>query len=74
MRAVFRVTEKRENMHGTDTTGISITLVPVQKAQQNQAIFHGTPNGKLQLQILNQEAAKEVEVGKDYFVDLTPAR
>lgn len=32
-----------------------------------------TPCGEIKMQIVNPEAAKQIELGKEYFVDIIPA-
>jgi hypothetical protein len=40
---------------------------------ENEAFFQATPAGKMILEIATPEAAAQFEVGKDYYVDFTPA-
>jgi hypothetical protein len=39
----------------------------------NEGWSKWTPSGSISLHITNPEALKRFEVGKDYFVDFTPA-
>jgi hypothetical protein len=42
-------------------------------SEENNKYFKWTPNGRITLGILNPEAAAIFEVGKEYYVDFTPA-
>jgi hypothetical protein len=53
-------------------TGKKISLLPVVcGSEENEAFFRYTPSGKIEMQTLNEEAAKQFEVGKNYYVDFT---
>lgn len=59
-----------------DAPGVtaSVELVPVYTgSEENKKFFKYTPGGEIKLQVVNPEAAKQFEIGKDYFVDFTPA-
>jgi hypothetical protein len=52
----------------------TVVLYPVSgNSEENKQFFRWTPTGKIELGILNPEAAKQFEVGKEYYVDFTPA-
>lgn len=69
VRAKFKVTSKT-----LAESGISIVLAPVTHgSMENQAFFNYTPWGKMELGTINEEAAKQFEVGKEYYLDFTPA-
>jgi hypothetical protein len=52
----------------------SVTLYPVTGGgDENKEFFASTPNGKIELNILNEEAAQAFKKGKEYYVDFTPA-
>lgn len=40
---------------------------------ENDEFFSATPNGEIRLGIGNTQAAEQFEVGKQYYVDFTPA-
>ena len=42
-------------------------------SEENKNFFKWTPGGKIELQVVNPEAAEKFELGKEYFVDFTPA-
>lgn len=51
-----------------------VTLYPVNgNSEENASFFKWTPSGKIELGVLNPEAAKQFEPGKEYYVDFTPA-
>lgn len=54
------------------TTGI--TLAPVcSGCEENKAFWKYTPSGKIEFSTINTEATKQFEVGKEFYVDFTPA-
>ena len=40
---------------------------------ENSKFWDATPSGKLELGTINPEAHKQFELGKEYYVDFTPA-
>jgi hypothetical protein len=47
---------------------------PVQgNNEENKKFFSASPSGKLEIGVMNPEAAKQFEVGKSYYLDFTPA-
>lgn len=54
----------------------AVQLYPVYSSEpesENAKFFNATTGGMIQLNIVNAEAAKSFEVGKEYYVDFTPA-
>jgi hypothetical protein len=41
--------------------------------EENKKFFSATPSGKLEIGVMNPEAAKKFEVGISYYLDFTPA-
>jgi hypothetical protein len=76
VRAKFRCTEKadRATSYGATSqpTSAHVTLTPV-SGPENKPWSQYTPCGQIQMQIDNPTAFNEFQVGKDYFVDFTPA-
>jgi hypothetical protein len=79
VRAKFRCTEKTsrssasgygEKPQPVDTE--EVTLVAVM-GDENKEWSKWTPSGSLKMQINNPAALAAFEVGKDYFLDFTPA-
>lgn len=51
-----------------------VHLMPVTSGSpENDQFFKWTPNGSIDLGILNEEASKHFTPGKEYYVDFTPA-
>jgi hypothetical protein len=42
-------------------------------SDENKKFFKWTPSAKIELGTVNEEAAKAFEIGKEYYVDFTPA-
>lgn len=57
-------------------TGAKIEMAPVYSddpSHPNKAFWEATPNGKIEIQINNPLAIQQFEVGKEYYVDFSPA-
>lgn len=68
VRAKFQCTA----VHGEAAK--TIALLPVYSgSEENKSFFSYTPGGSITLAIVNEEAAKQFEVGKEYYVDFTLA-
>ena len=55
-----------------DTSRIKLTPVFADENQENKVFFKYTPGGSIDLQVVNPDAAKQFEVGKEYYIDFTP--
>lgn len=52
----------------------SIKMIAVSDgSEENKRFFRWTPNGQINIGILNPEAWKQLELGKSYYVDFTEA-
>lgn len=51
---------------------VEMTAV-VDGSEENRGFFAATPNGQLNLYLVSDETAARFEVGKSYFLDITPA-
>ena len=79
VRAKFRVQSiKREQASLWDGTKSipretrTIELFPVSSGtEENKAFFASTPSGRIELGVVNLDAAKEFELNKEYYVDFT---
>lgn len=71
---------------GTDEKGVrkygegrlyTISASPVygngDPTHENTKFWEATPNGSLELGMVNEETAKLFEIGKEYYLDFTPA-
>jgi hypothetical protein len=69
MRAKFICTSKTETMQG-----IEVTLHPVVNgSEENKKFFKYTPYGDIKIGTINQDAAAEIVIGAQYYVDFTKA-
>lgn len=71
VRAKFKVVEITEREFGK-----SVTLQPVYSSDpnsENGQFYKATPGGKIELSTVNDEAAKQFEIGKEFYVDFTEA-
>lgn len=65
VRAKFYVTSKENGR---------IQMSPVvDGSEENKSFYKYTPAGSIDLQIVNDEATKQFEIGKYYYVDFTIA-
>jgi hypothetical protein len=54
--------------------GGKVVMQPVaQGSEENKAFWEATPNGKLEMFVDNPEAFARFQVGKEYYIDFTPA-
>lgn len=70
VRAKFKVDSK-----GPGESGL-VVLNPVYSTDpnhENKSFWDATPNGKIEMWISNPNAFKQFELGKEYYVDFTPA-
>lgn len=58
----------------TDETGAShIKLSAVTTGnKENEEFFKYTPSGIIEMGVVNSEAARQFEQGKEYYIDFTP--
>ncbi|MGM0882617.1 MAG: hypothetical protein ACQEXQ_16440 [Bacillota bacterium] len=75
VRAKFYCAEKREHANHVNTEKMeTVVLQPIMNgSEENKRFYKYSPSGKIELCIMNPEAAKQFEVGKSYYVDFTPA-
>lgn len=72
VRAKFKCFEKSEpNSDGNSTVKLEAVT---SGSPENDAFFRNTPWGRLEFGTVNKAAADQIEVGKEYFVDLSPAQ
>lgn len=54
--------------------GKRICFAPVTcGSKENEQFFAYTPYGEINFGTVNAEAAKQFEIGKEYYIDFTPA-
>jgi hypothetical protein len=76
VRAKFKVDSVTRSQHWDKSKGElhSVKLSPVTSgSKENEAFYAATPCGQFELSTLNEEAGKQFELGKAYYVDFTPA-
>lgn len=66
---------EKENMQPTELR--SVVMSPVyannDPNHENTKFWSATPSGRLELGTINPEAWKQFELGKEYYLDFTPA-
>lgn len=65
VRAKFKCIEN-------DGENVSLEVV-TSGSGENDSFFKWTPYGQLKMGTVNENAAKQFEVGKEYYLDFTPA-
>lgn len=69
VRAKFKINSKEETIDG-----VTIKAWPVTNgSEENQEFFRWTPSGKIELGTVNKAVADQFQIGKEYYVDFTPA-
>jgi hypothetical protein len=54
--------------------GNSVRLTPVYgDSEENKRFFSATPSGLIELNVVDDGIAKQFEVGKEYYIDFSPA-
>ena len=70
VRCKFVCSTKNEESDGS----ASITLNAVcDGSEENKTFFKYTPGGYLGFSTINAEAAKQLQPGKEYYIDISPA-
>lgn len=75
VRAKFRCMSIAHSFTGNpDHSAATITLFPVwEQDGVNRKWSQATPSGKIEMLITNPSAVEQFDIGKEYFVDFTPA-
>lgn len=70
LRCKFKCKSKMQ-----DTAGYTIEMVPVTiGSPENDEFFKYTPFGAIQLGIVKEETACQIEVGEEYYIDISEAK
>jgi hypothetical protein len=71
VRCKFKVYEKgeRASWNKEEPNPCFVKMSPV----QGEPFGKYTPSGNIEMTIINDEAAKQFDVGKEYFIDITLA-
>ncbi len=74
MRCKVVCSLKQPAKFGDDQEGFYLTFSPVYVgSEENKEFFKYTPGGTVAFNVLNLAAAEKFEVGKEYYLDFTPA-
>lgn len=77
VRAKFKVNSYETCLQGSSSEQVECRTVKLQavydNSEENKRFFKYTPNGQITIGLLNPEAWKQFELGKEYYVDFTPA-
>ncbi len=74
MRCKVACTQKTPAKFGDNQEGFYLNFCPVYDGSpENKEFFKWTPGGTVNFNVLNLSAAEQFEVGKEYFVDFSPA-
>jgi len=81
IRAKFVVNSIKETLYNESVDGQLVSkilktaeLSPVYgNSEENKKFFKWTPSGRIELGLLNEEAAKQLIIGQSYYVDFTKA-
>ncbi len=69
VRSKFRCDSKEKSNDGYHLHFSVVTT----GSSENDIFFKWTPSGQLSMGTINEVAAEQFEVGKEYYLDLTPA-
>lgn len=69
VRAKFECVRKEETNEGAQVQFFPVTG----GSPENEQFFKWTPAGQIQIGTINKAAAAQFEVGKQYYVDFSPA-
>lgn len=73
VRAKFKVQSYETSLNqNEELRTIKLTAV-YSDSPENKQFFKWTPNGSISIGVLNQEAWKQFELGKEYYVDFSDA-
>ena len=75
VRAKFYVVSltKQKMWNGEDGVGTVIKLSPVMNgSDENKKFYKYSPSGSIELGTVNEGAATQFEIGKEYYVDFVP--
>ncbi|HEX8851224.1 MAG TPA: hypothetical protein VF761_16990 [Gemmatimonadaceae bacterium] len=73
VRAKFMVSEKTSFAWSPDSVRVKLTPQYDQSIPEDQRFAKATPSGEFWMQIDNPPAAAALELGKTYYIDITPA-
>lgn len=77
VRAKFKVQSITMQAHWQPSKGKigTVSLMPVSSgSEENQRFYEATPSGEIKLGTINEDALKVFEIGREFYVDFTPAQ
>ena len=69
VRAKFKCVDVADN---SDSKTIRLEAV-IDGSSENKEFFRWTPSGQITIGCVNEQASRQFEVGKEYYVDFTPS-
>lgn len=76
IRAKFKVQSITMQAHWQRDKGLigTVKLQPVSgDSDENKAFYAATPGGSIDLSTINEDALKQFEIGREFYVDFIPA-
>ncbi len=74
VRAKFKVDSVTRRKEHDGQESQTIRLMPViSGSEENKRFYKYTPSGNIELCTVNPEAGNQFELGKEYYIDFTPA-
>ena len=75
VRAKFTVDsiERRKRWDGEEQQTVKMSPVSGNESEENRKFWEATPTGKLEIGCAKAETAGLFELGREYYVDFTPA-
>lgn len=73
VRGKFMVTELRQHSYGGDARTVVLTPQYDQTIEEDRRYAKATPNGRIEMYIDNPPALAALPLGKQIYVDFTPA-
>lgn len=76
VRAKFKVSERSTRLRWDGKPGEigTVKMSPVTSgSEENKSFYEATPGGSLELSTVNQEALEFFKLGKEFYLDFTPA-
>ena len=70
VRAKFKCVDKSGSENDTQIKLEAVTS----GSEENKTFFKYTPSGQISMGTINKEAAAQFEVGKEYYIDFSPAQ
>jgi hypothetical protein len=73
VRAKFRVDTITESCWNKNARTIKMSAVYDDGIEENKRFFDATPSGTLEMLVNNPSTIEQLELGKTFYIDFTPA-